>query len=87
MPAKVPFSPHCPYTFVPMKSPDPDHLSASVLTPLRDDAFLLSDDQKIDLIEGHVRGILETLGMNLQDDSLRGTPRRVAKMYVKETFG
>lgn len=70
-----------------MKSPDPDHLSASVLTPLREDAFLLSDDQKIDLIEGHVRGILETLGMNLEDDSLRGTPRRVAKMYVKETFG
>lgn len=70
-----------------MKSPDPDHLSASVLTPLRDDAFLLSDDQKIDLIEDHVRGILETLGMNLEDDSLRGTPRRVAKMYVKETFG
>ena len=87
MPAKVPFSPQCPYTFVPMKSPDPDHLSASVSTPLRDDAFLLSDVQKIDLIEGHVRGILETLGMNLEDDSLRGTPRRVAKMYVKETFG
>ena len=37
-----------------MKSPDPDHLSASVSTPLRDDAFLLSDDQKIDLIEGLV---------------------------------
>ena len=70
-----------------MKSPDPDHLSASVSTPLRDDAFLLSDDQKIALIEGHVRGILETLGMNLEDDSLRGTPRRVAKMYVTETFG
>ena len=70
-----------------MKSNDPDHTSSSVHTPVRPDAFLLSDDEKIARIEAHVRGILDTLGMDLEDDSLRGTPKRVAKMFVKETFG
>ena len=55
-------------------------------TPLREDAFLLTDEQKIDKIEGHVRDIMQTLGLDLTDDSLSGTPRRVAKMYVKEVF-
>jgi GTP cyclohydrolase I len=64
-----------------------DHLKGSVETPLRADAFALSDEEKIERIEGAVRTILDTLGMDLTDDSLRGTPRRVAKMYVKETFG
>ena len=67
-----------------MKSHDPDHPSSSVHTPIRPDAFALSDDEKIARIEAHVRGILDTLGMDLEDDSLRGTPKRVAKMYVKE---
>ena len=55
-------------------------------TPLRDDAFALSDEEKIDKIEMHVREIMETLGLNMTDDSLSGTPKRVAKMYVKEVF-
>jgi GTP cyclohydrolase I len=55
-------------------------------TPLRADAFDLSDEEKIDKIEGHFRVIMETLGLDLTDDSLQGTPRRVAKMYVKEVF-
>jgi GTP cyclohydrolase I len=55
-------------------------------TPLRDDAFLLTDEQKIDKIEVHVREIMQTLGLDLTDDSLSGTPKRVAKMYVKEVF-
>ncbi len=55
-------------------------------TPLRDDAFLLTDEQKIDKIEDHVREIMQTLGLDLTDDSLSGTPKRVAKMYVKEVF-
>lgn len=70
-----------------MKSHDPDHASSSVHTPIRSDAFALSDDEKIARIEVHVRGILDTLGMDLSDDSLRGTPKRVAKMFVNETFG
>lgn len=56
-------------------------------TPLRADAFALSEDEKIARIATHVHGILETLGMDLEDDSLKGTPMRVAKLYVKEAFG
>jgi GTP cyclohydrolase I len=53
---------------------------------LRTDAFDKTDEEKIALIEPHFRAIMETLGMDLNDDSLRGTPLRVAKMYVKELF-
>ncbi len=60
--------------------------SASWNTPLREDAFTLTDEEKIEKIEVHVRGIMQTLGLDLNDDSLNGTPRRVAKMYVKEVF-
>jgi len=66
---------------------DEDHLSNSTQTPLRPDAFELSPDEKIVIIQEHVKSILETLGMDLNDDSLRGTPLRVAKMYVNEIFG
>ncbi len=63
------------------------HESFSATTPIREDAFDKSDGEKIAIITEHVKGILETLGMDLEDDSLRGTPRRVAKMYVNEVFG
>jgi GTP cyclohydrolase I len=63
-----------------------DHISTSVDTPMRDDAFKLSDEEKIAAIETHFRSIMEVLGLDLTDDSLKGTPRRVAKMYVKEIF-
>ena len=63
------------------------HESYSTETPLRDDAFAMSDDDKIAKIQDHIQGIMETLGLDLDDDSLRGTPKRVAKMYVRETFG
>lgn len=63
-----------------------DHLSASQQTPLREGAFDLSDDEKISIIEGHFTEIMHTLGLDLADDSLKGTPHRVAKMYVKEVF-
>jgi len=65
---------------------DEDHPVTSYDTPLRDDAFLLSDDEKIEKIEGHFREIMTTLGLDLTDDSLNGTPKRVAKMFVKEAF-
>lgn len=58
----------------------------SIETPIRPDAFDLSDEEKIVRIEGHVRAILETLGMDMKDDSINKTPYRVAKMYVKEIF-
>ncbi|MES2484529.1 MAG: GTP cyclohydrolase I FolE [Bacteroidota bacterium] len=64
-----------------------DHIATSAVTPLRDDAFDMSDDDKIALIKKDVESILITLGMDLTDDSLKGTPNRVAKMFVKEIFG
>ena len=64
-----------------------DHQSSSAETPLRTDAFDLSDDEKISRIENDVANILETLGMDMSDDSLKGTPKRVAKMFVQEIFG
>ena len=63
-----------------------DHIMTSVDTPMRDDAFEMNDDEKIAQIEYHFRQIMETLGLDLTDDSLKGTPKRVAKMYVKEIF-
>ena len=64
-----------------------DHASASEETPLRNDAFELDDAAKINRIRQNVREIMLTLGLDLEDDSLKGTPDRVAKMYVKEVFG
>ncbi|MDI9863087.1 GTP cyclohydrolase I FolE [Flectobacillus longus] len=63
-----------------------DHIATSVDTPMRADAFELSEEEKIAQIEYHFRQIMETLGLDLTDDSLKGTPKRVAKMYVKEIF-
>jgi len=64
-----------------------EHIGSSSRTPLRPDAFDKGDQEKMDLIEDNMRNILETLGMDLTDDSLKGTPKRVAKMFVKEIFG
>jgi GTP cyclohydrolase I len=63
-----------------------DHIGTSAENPIRKDAFDLSDDQKIELIKKDVANILNTLGMDLTDDSMKGTPNRVAKMFVKEIF-
>lgn len=62
------------------------HSGTSKETPLRADAFSISDDEKIMMITDKFRDIMEILGLDLTDDSLRGTPSRVAKMYVKEVF-
>lgn len=63
-----------------------EHIGTSADTPLIQDAFKLSDSEKIAAIEEHFRAIMEIMGLDLNDDSLRGTPHRVAKMYVKEIF-
>lgn len=62
------------------------HILTSLETPMRADAFDLSDEEKIERIQDNFREIMETLGLDLTDDSLKGTPYRVAKMYVKEIF-
>jgi GTP cyclohydrolase I len=64
-----------------------DHISSSEETPLRKDAFVLTEEEKIKRINTNVREIMLTLGLDLDDDSLKGTPNRVAKMFVKEIFG
>ncbi len=63
-----------------------DHIGTSVETPLRADAFELSDQEKIERISEKFADIMHLLGLDLTDDSLSGTPRRVAKMYVQEIF-
>jgi GTP cyclohydrolase I len=58
----------------------------STETPLREDAFVLDDNTKIELIQKHFREIMLILGLDICDDSLKGTPKRVAKMFVNEIF-
>ncbi|WP_074407287.1 GTP cyclohydrolase I FolE [Aquimarina megaterium] len=62
------------------------HISNTIETPLREDAFEKSDNEKIKNIQHHFSEIMKELGLDLTDDSLSGTPYRVAKMYVKELF-
>jgi GTP cyclohydrolase I len=62
------------------------HIATSPHTPLREDAFDMDDGLKIELIQKHFRAIMEVLGLDLTDDSLSGTPRRVAKLFVEEIF-
>ena len=62
------------------------HISTSYDTPLREDAFDLTEEEKMERIEFHFEKIMQTLGLDLSDDSLSGTPKRVAKMYVQEIF-
>ncbi len=62
------------------------HLFVSMETPLREDAFEMDDHLKIELIEKHFKEIMLILGLDMNDDSLKGTPHRVAKMYVQEIF-
>ncbi len=63
-----------------------EHASTGIETPMKADAFDMNDDEKIKKIQFHFSEIMETLGLDLNDDSLKGTPQRVAKMYVKEIF-
>ena len=79
---------HFPYLERMVDPEDADHpaFSPSLATPLRPDAFALTDAEKIERIAHHFREIMHTLGLDLTDDSLQGTPHRVAKMYVNEVF-
>ncbi|GHE69635.1 GTP cyclohydrolase I FolE [Roseivirga thermotolerans] len=63
-----------------------EHIGTSYDTPLKADAFDMDDELKMNLIEDKFREIMEIMGLDLTDDSLSGTPRRVAKMYIKEIF-
>ena len=63
-----------------------DHMLTSMNTPMKSTAFDISDEEKKKRIAFHFTEIMETLGLDLNDDSLQGTPKRVAKMYVEEIF-
>jgi GTP cyclohydrolase I len=63
-----------------------NHFMTSLETPMREDAFVLSDQEKKVAIAEHFEQIMNLLGLDLSDDSLKGTPQRVAKMYVEEIF-
>ncbi len=63
-----------------------NHIGTSSETPLREDAFVLSDEEKRKKIDHHIGEIMQTLGLDMSDDSLKGTPNRVAKMFVNEIF-
>ncbi len=62
------------------------HLLTGLETPMVDGAFDLPNEEKKEIIAFHFKAIMETLGLDLDDDSLSGTPHRVAKMYVEEIF-
>ena len=64
-----------------------NHIATNAQNPVRKDAFAISDEEKIERIKKDVENILSTLGIDLTDDSMKGTPNRVAKMFVKELFG
>ena len=63
-----------------------NHQMTSAETPMRPDAFIKSDDEKMVAIEKHFHAIMDEMGMDMTDDSLQGTPHRVAKMFIQEIF-
>lgn len=75
-----------PEEYAPATEIDDDHASSAVDTPMRPDAFELTDEDKMKKIAHHFREIMLTMGLDLNDDSLKHTPARVAKMYVQEVF-
>jgi len=69
-----------------MEELEEDHVGSADQTPMRPDAFKMDDQLKMELIADHFKEIMHILGLDLTDDSLLGTPKRVAKMYVQEVF-
>ncbi len=63
-----------------------DHIYTGLETPMKPDAFKISDEEKKDKIASLFSQIMDVMGLDLEDDSLKGTPNRVAKMYIDEIF-
>lgn len=63
-----------------------NHLFTGLETPMKPDAFKLSDEEKKEKIAILFEEIMDVMGLDLTDDSLKGTPKRVAKMYIDEIF-
>ncbi|WP_309609918.1 GTP cyclohydrolase I FolE [Flavobacterium sp.] len=63
-----------------------NHQMTSAESPIRSDAFMKTDHEKMQNIEKYFYHIMDELGLDMTDDSLQGTPHRVAKMFVNEIF-
>ena len=63
-----------------------DHLFTGLETPMKPDAFKISDEEKKEKISILFEEIMNVMGLDLTDDSLKGTQKRVAKMYIDEIF-
>jgi len=63
-----------------------DHLYTGLETPIKANAFKISDEEKKQKIAILFEEIMDVMGLDLTDDSLKGTPQRVAKMYIDEIF-
>lgn len=63
-----------------------DHLFTNLDTPMKPNAFDMSNQEKKERISILFSEIMDVLGLDLNDDSLKGTPDRVAKMYIEEIF-
>ena len=63
-----------------------DHLFTGLKTPMKPNAFNISDQEKKEKIADLFKEIMDVMGLDLSDDSLKGTPKRVAKMYIEEIF-
>ena len=73
-------------SFIDIEEIGDNHMLTGMETPMNPGAFLISDEEKRKRIAFHFTEIMQTLGLDLNDDSLQGTPERVAKMYVEEIF-
>jgi GTP cyclohydrolase I len=63
-----------------------DHIYTGLETPMKSNAFVMSDNEKKEKISDLFAQIMDVMGLDLTDDSLKGTPNRVAKMYIEEIF-
>lgn len=73
-------------SFIDIEEIGDNHMLTGMETPMHSEAFLISDEEKKKRIAFHFTEIMQTLGLDLNDDSLKGTPQRVAKMYIEEIF-
>ncbi|MEM1259163.1 MAG: GTP cyclohydrolase I FolE [Bacteroidota bacterium] len=63
-----------------------DHLFTGIETPLKKGAFDIPDQKKKEMIAILFGEIMDVMGLDLTDDSLKGTPKRVAKMFIDEIY-
>ena len=63
-----------------------DHMYTGLETPIKSDAFVMSDINKNEKISDLFAPIIDVMGLDLNDDSFKGTLNRLAKMYIEKIF-